>query len=484
MPFHALKDIKNKQFVKTKVVATLGPASEDLETLKKLIQAGVDVFRLNFSHGTYDSHLKILNNIRAASKELSIPVAIMQDLCGPKMRLTAMQDDVYQKVTNGMTVELAYGDKISSSERFYLTIVDPCKILKKGERVLLHDGIIEFVVKEVKSDVVVCEVTEGGEVRSHAGIAFPDSDMNLPATTEKDLKDLEWGIANDVDYVAVSFVQNAEDITRLREITTKAGKDIHFIPKIERRVALERIDEILDVSDGVLVARGDLGVEIPVEKVPQAQRMLIKAGNKRGIPVIVATEMLQSMITENRPTRAEVTDISAAVSLGADAVMLSGETSIGKHPVTCVEYMCKIAHEIEQHYNIIEHRKEILKDFEPTSVAEAVAFATVGAAERINTPLLIAPTTSGTTARLLAKYRPNQVILAISNKPSTLRRMALYRGVRPVEYEEVSLKDPESYGRLFDFLKKIHCADDGDLAVVTGGLSSKAGTSTMHICKL
>lgn len=483
MLFSKLTSPEKQPFVKTKIVATIGPASRELEIVRNLIIAGVDVFRLNFSHGNYDEHASALQAIRQASEELSQPVAVMQDLCGPKMRLTAMENNTNIQLPTNSIIEIAYGDLPSLNTKLYLKIIDPTTVLKRGERVLLHDGTIELIVEDVKSDSVICKVTEGGEVRSHAGIAFPDSDMNLPATTEKDLKDLEWGLQHDIDYVAVSFVQNAADITRLREIAQNAGKELRFIPKIERRVALECIDEILDVSDGVLVARGDLGVEIPVEKVPGIQRMLIRKGNKRGIPVIVATEMLQSMITESRPTRAEVTDITFAVGLGADAVMLSGETAIGRHPIACVEYMRSIAYEIEQHYDSKAHRS-FVSNAGSTTVPDALAFAAVGAAERINADLLIAPTCSGATARLLAKYRPEQVITAVSDDKRTLQRMALYRGVDPILGEQVSLSDPDSYQRLFALLKEKGQLKAGSIAVVTGGLSAKSGTSEMHVCKV
>ncbi len=473
------KEMIKNTYVKTKVVATIGPASSSYEVLHDLIMAGVDVFRLNFSHGTHEGHTEVIENIRKASAELNCPVAVMQDLCGPKMRITSMVDDKNIEINTGDKIKVAYGDTLSSSEALYLTITDPAQSLQAGERVLLHDGIIELIVDEVKDGAVYCTSNSSGEIRSHAGIAFPDSNIDLPAITEKDLKDLEWGIQHQVDYVAVSFVQNASDITRLRTRTNAAGIDIRFIPKIERRVALEHIDEILDVSDGLMIARGDLGVEIPVETIPGVQRMLINEGNKRGIPVIVATEMLQSMITENRPTRAEVTDITFAVDSGADAVMLSGETAMGKHPVTCVNYMCSIAYEIEKYANT--HKHEFPKtEHEMTTVEEAVASAAVNAASKVNAALLIAPTNSGETARLLAKYRPEQVISALSNNNRSLQRMALYRGVRPIFCDE-STDISMPLDGVLSRLQKENNIPNGTAAVITNGLTQKSGTSIMEI---
>ena len=282
---------------KTKIIATLGPASRSPERLRELILAGMNVVRLNFSHGSHEEHQETLERVRAASAELNIPVAILQDLSGPKIRITEIEGD-YSQIRDGEEIFLqhAKGEK-SSSDMLYIETLNPVTFLKPGEQVLLADGILELQCTEVLSDRVRCTVTKGGRIRSRVGIAFPDSDIDLPATTDKDFKDLAWGIKHDIDYVAISFVNTAEDIIKLREEITRQGGHAKIIAKIERKSALRNMKGILEASDGLMVARGDLGLELPLEKVPRVQKRLIEEANYRGIPVIVATQMLISMVT-------------------------------------------------------------------------------------------------------------------------------------------------------------------------------------------
>ncbi len=445
--------------------------------LEQLILSGVDVFRLNFSHGTHEEHGQVLQAVRAASCKLGRPVAVMQDLSGPKLRITEMPGNA-QEVKEGQIVELVKGTDMSSQARIYTPLVDPAAFVENGHRILISDGTIELVGETKSGGVLRAKVVQGGFVRSRVGIAFPDSLVDLPAVTDKDLRDLEWGIANEVDFVAVSFVACAADVTRVRDIIQAAGGGIHVIPKIERRVALENIQEIIEVSDGILIARGDLGVDLPVEKLPGVQRDLIALANRRGIPAIVATEMLQSMITEMRPTRAEVSDIAWAVASGADALMLSGETAIGKHPAECVNYLCAIAFEAENQFDSEQHR-ERLRGMAEASVSDAVAFAAAGASEKISAAVVIATTASGETARLIAKYRPRPLILAVSDNDRTLRRVSLYWGVKALKAPSAAVRTPA----LMQLLGKIQEQENlanGSLAVVTGGLQpSAAGTTSI-----
>lgn len=475
MPVHHLTGNEKREFVRTKVVATIGPASSSLEVITQLIEAGVDVFRFNFSHGTHQEHSAALRAVREASERLAQPVAVMQDLSGPKIRISEVRGGAAALMA-GDAVELAHGQGPSDGAHIFVAALNPADFLKVGDRVLIADGTIRLIVAQAAGAALRCRVDESGSIRSHAGIAFPDSTVNLPAATDKDLVDLQWGIANQVDYVAISFVQTPEDVTSVRDVVNRAGADIRLIPKIERRVALDRIEEIMRVSDGLLVARGDLGIDLPVEKLPGVQKQLITAANRHGIPVIVATEMLQSMITEIRPTRAEVSDVAWAVASGADAVMLSGETAIGKHPVEAVQYLCSIACEAERHFNRVEHSAR-LEGAEKTSVADAIAYAAAGAAAKLEAPMLVATTASGTSARLLAKYRPEQSILGASSDERTLRRMMLYWGVRPVKAAGAAICSA-AIDDLLAALQRQEGLPDGALAVVIGGLQALTAGST------
>ncbi|NDC39146.1 MAG: pyruvate kinase, partial [Proteobacteria bacterium] len=302
---------------KTKIVATVGPACRSPEVMRQMIQAGANVFRLNFSHGTHAEHLESLKTIRAVSAELGIPVAVLQDLSGPKIRISKV-DENYVEVRDGGSVTLhPSAGELSTGSDIYVEGLNPLEIVKPKDQVLLADGSICLTVEAVESSGVRCKVIKGGRLRSRVGIAFPDSVNELPAATPKDFEDLVFGIKHQVDYVAISFVQNARDILVLREALRKDGANVSIIAKIERKSALKNIKEIMDVSDGIMVARGDLGLELPLEMLPRVQRGLIEEGNFRGIPVIVATQMMHSMITAVRPTRAEVSDIATAVMSGA-----------------------------------------------------------------------------------------------------------------------------------------------------------------------
>lgn len=416
---------------RTKVVATVGPACRDPQKLRALIKAGVNVFRLNFSHGSHEEHLANLENIRSVSTEMGAWVAILQDLSGPKIRISNVDGD-FCPITDGQLIELRCADgSLSNASRIYVETVNPITTLKPGHSVLMADGLLELAAEEVKSDYVMCRVVKGGRIRSRVGIAFPDSNVDLPATTKKDLVDLDWGIKHSVDYVAISFVRSAEDVLKLRAIINDKGSCASIIAKIERRAALENIEEIVEASDGLMVARGDLGLEVPLEQLPMLQRKLIEEANFRGIPVIVATQMMHSMITSVRPTRAEVSDIANAVMSGADAVMLSDETAIGEHPEACAKYISRIAVAAEQTFAFEEYKLR-LRNSDTYTVPDAIAYAACAAAIKTSAGALIACTETGTSARLVAKYRPQQPLYGVSRKETALRKMALYWGVNPI----------------------------------------------------
>jgi pyruvate kinase len=474
----------NSHYRKTKIIATIGPASRSPERVREIIAAGANVFRLNFSHGSEEEHTDVLRTIRAVSSEMKIPVAVLQDLSGPKIRISPIEGD-YVHISDDATLELrASRRELSTSTTIFVEGLDPATVMEPGQIALLADGIIEIRAESVSTDAVRCRVVKGGRLRSRVGIAFPDSAIDLPAATAKDLKDVEWAIKHDVDYVAVSFVQNARDILALRDVAKRSGREIKVIAKIERKAALENISEIMDVSDGVMVARGDLGLELALEQLPMLQKRLIEHANYRGIPVIVATQMLHSMITSTRPTRAEVSDIATAVMSGADAVMLSEETAIGEHPVEAVRYLSRVAQAAEQSFAFEEYRLR-LRDSDRATVPDAVAYAACAAAIKVNAATIIACTETGTTARLVAKYRPQQPLYAASRNEATLRRMSLYWGVIPISCEPTNTHDDE-----LEFAARAvqirENAPNGSRAVVIGGVSvGKPGsTSVLEIREL
>lgn len=466
-PLNTPEQLAPPRYRRTKIVATIGPASNTLERVKQLILAGANVFRLNFSHGSHEAHLASLNVIRQASDELGIPAAVLQDLSGPKIRISEVEGD-YAHIADDATIALAPAcGKKSNTTTIYVETLNPIEILKPGETVLLADGIITLHAEEVRKDSVICRITKGGRIRSRVGIAFPDSNVSLPATTEKDLKDLDWGIEHKVDFVAISFVQNDQDILMLRKVIESKGGSIPIIAKIERRSALDNIEAILECTDGLMVARGDLGLELPLERVPRIQLELIEGANSRGIPVIVATQMLHSMITSLRPTRAEVSDIATAVMSGADAVMLSEETAIGEHPAECVRVLDRVAFEAEQTFQFDEFKFR-LKHHDRAVVPEAVAYAACAAAVKINAQAIIACTETGTSARLVAKYRPQQPLYGLSGRPATLRRMCLYWGVVPIA-GEAGNSHAEEVELALRTVQHRQNAPGGARAVITGG---------------
>lgn len=466
---------------KTKIIATLGPASRSKERIMQLISAGANVFRLNFSHGSHEEHLQTLNAIRAAAKELNAVVAVLQDLSGPKIRISMVQDD-YVNIPDGSEVILEKSHQsISTASHIFVEGLDPAEVASAGEIALLADGIITLRVRSVHGSKVHCTAEKGGRLRSRVGIAFPDSAINLPATTEKDFIDLEWGIEHRIDYVAISFVKNAADIEGIRARINEAGAGLNIIAKIERKQALEFIDEIVEAADGLMVARGDLGLELPLERLPLIQKDLIARGNHRGIPVIVATQMLHSMITSVRPTRAEVSDIATAVMSGADAVMLSEETAIGENPIESVKYLSLIAREAEKSFEFEEYRLR-LRDADRQSMPDAVSYAACAAAVKLGALAIIACSRTGTSARLLAKYRPQQALYGVSTSEEALRRMALYWGVQPLLIGEVTNREGE-VNRAIEAIGSQLQLSPGSRVVITGGsfVNTPGSTNMMEV---
>ncbi len=426
-----------KPLVKTKIIATVGPACWDRERLTDLIIAGADLFRLNFAHGDYETLDRVLKDIRAVSKELKRPIGILGDLSGPKIRLGKLPEEgVYCEL--GQQFQFIRGEESSDPKQLTCTYDRLVDDLRNGDRVLLADGTVSMRVvgKNEVEGRVVCTVDGPGLIRSRQGINLPGVSLSTPCLTEKDLADLDWAIKNEIDYVGLSFVRRADDIRQLRsEIKARnSAHPPHIVAKIEKMEAVTELDEILDLTDAVMVARGDLGVEVDIERVPTLQKRIIKLCNQHRIPVITATQMLDSMQDNERPTRAEASDVANAVMDGSDAVMLSGETAIGKYPVDAVAMMSRIALEAER---LVLPNRNADTDSQPntraTLVTEAVTLGAGAAAERLEADLIVIATHSGKTAMALSKQRGQVPILALTDRPDAARRMCLYWGITPLE---------------------------------------------------
>ena len=427
---------------RTKIIATLGPASQKVATIEKLLELDANAFRLNMSHGDHDSHRLLISRIRRASKRLDKQVAIIMDLCGPKIRVGKFENDA---------IELADDEKVTITSRQILGTPGLIssqyrqlhKDVKPGERILLDDGNLELSVLTVKETEVSCKVIYGGTLKNHKGMNLPDSTLSTSSFTAKDKKDADLAVEMDVDFIALSFVRSASDILTLQRYLKKQNADIPIIAKIEKPEAIDNIDEILDNAYSIMIARGDLGIELPAESVPLLQQELIQKAREHDRPVIVATQMLESMIATARPTRAEVGDVANAALGSTDAVMLSGETASGKFPVKAVETMDKILREIEGHQwknNQFGHRiDESSKGEFP--VREAVARATLNLANDLHMQGIIIPTRSGTTTRILAAARPSAPCIGVCSDEKVNRMMAIHWGVVAVHVDEPSTHD-------------------------------------------
>jgi len=411
----------------TRIVCTIGPSSASPPVLRNLIVAGMDVARLNFSHGDHDTHRRAARDVRAAAEAVGRPVAILGDLQGPKIRTGAL-DTSFLRLVRGRRVVLTASprklpDEIEVSHR---ELVDA---VRRGDRVLLDDGRIELVVREVGGGRAVCSVVRGGLLGERKGVSVPGRTPPLPALTEKDMQDLKLAVELGVDYVALSFVRRPEDVVECRNHLRDLGCHAPVIAKLEKLEAIRELDRILDVAGGVMVARGDLGVELKLGELPAVQKEVIDRANRFGVLVITATEMLESMVTSNRPTRAEASDVANAIWDGTDAVMLSQETSVGAHPVEAVRAMARICLSAQRH-PAFQRQRQIWR--EPGEVGSAIAHAAAASAEELKARLIIAFTESGTTALRCSKARPSVPIIAASPNAEVLRKTALYSGVVPL----------------------------------------------------
>ncbi len=453
---------------RTKIVCTIGPASSSPRILEQLIKAGMSVARLNFSHGTRSEHRRVILHIRRIARRLGRPVAILQDLAGPKIRIGEIENGVVT-LESGELFTLTNRRVTGDEKAVSINYPSLPKEIKPGDTLLLSDGALELKVLETNVHDIKSRVIIGGPLSSNKGINLPTGSVETPILTDKDKDDLAFGIELDVDFVALSFVRNANDVQDVKRFMKRRGASgVPIIAKIEKHEALMNIDEIINVVDGIMIARGDLGVEIPLEKVPRVQKMLIEKTNIFAKPVITATQMLRSMVDSHRPTRAEVTDVANAILDGTDALMLSEETAIGNFPVESVKMMARIAEDTESGFPFDawsqKYSAENLK-----SVPEAVSRRACDLAEDIDARLIITFTKSGATARMVSKYRPRRAILAATPVNETYRRLALVWGVVPILSKTTKSTDQMITGVIKDALSS-GLVSHGEKAVITAGI--------------
>jgi len=463
---------------KTKIVATIGPATSSKEMLEKLLKAGLNVVRLNFSHGDFKEHQEKVDNFRKAMASTGMTGAIMQDLSGPKIRLGEFyQEKVELKKGDTITITT---DKIIGDEK-KVSINYPLfpKEVKKGDSIMVDDGKKRFEVISVKGNEVLCKIMVGGTTKGRRGVNLPDSEISVSCLTEKDIKDIEFGLKNKVDFFAFSFIRKPEDVTELRNILNKRKSKAKIIAKIETPQAVKNIDEILNLCDGLMVARGDLAIEVPAEKVPLIQKMIIQKCNDAGKIVITATQMLESMIKSPVPTRAEVSDIANAILDGTDAVMLSEETTLGEYPIEAVNIMSKVAFEIEHNY---PERKlnRIKKADENREITDSVTESVVKIANDVNACAIIALTETGYTALMISRYKPTQMIISLTPNEVTAHQLSLSFGCVPVIIPVIStFEEVLKYVKNYCLKNKI--AKKGDSIVIAGGIpfNKKSGSTNM-----
>ncbi|MGH7482076.1 MAG: pyruvate kinase [Longimicrobiales bacterium] len=453
--------------MRTKIIATIGPVTSSREMIAALIEAGVDVLRINFAHGEHDEQARIIGWAREVADEIGKPVAVLADLAGPKIRIGALEEP-YALVADALVVVAPETD--AAAGELPTTYPDLARDVSPGNRILLDDGMMELRVEEVSGSRVHCRVLRGGTLRSNKGMNLPGTSVSAPALTEKDVADLEFALSQAVDYIGLSFVQRAEDVADLRR---RIPEGPLIVAKIEKDTALADIEEILTAADAVMVARGDLGVELPFEQVPIAQKRIIQLANLYGRPVITATQMLESMVKASRPTRAEASDVANALFDGTDAVMLSQETAIGENPVLAVEAMARIGAEIERSTAYEGGPKYDIPIIEKlragaTATEHAIAAATVEAVRLLGAPAIVTLTTTGFTARLVSSYRPPVPIIAVCDRELTVRQLALVWGVQPVRCAaEVTYTDMLDAAR--EYLLRRQIARENDRFVVTAG---------------
>ncbi len=458
-------------FNKTKIVATMGPATADIAVLEEMFLAGLDICRINFSHGDYDAVKKTVDNIRALNEKLNRHIGILGDLQGPKLRIGTVKNNAVELI-NGKEITITTKECEGDENRVYITYPQFPQDVKEGELVLIDDGKIHLkVISTNGKDEVFAKIISGGTLSSKKGVNLPNTKISLPCLTIKDLRDLDFALENDFDWIGLSFVRSVTDIVELKNIIINKNKKTRVIAKIEKPEAIREIDKIIEVTDGVMVARGDLGVELPLEQVPMLQKSIVQKCINIGKPVIIATQMMESMITSFTPTRAEVNDVANAVLDGADAVMLSAETSVGKYPVKVIEIMQRIISHVEEKDDIYyrEHAPEVRTN---TYITDSICFSACTLAHQSNAKAIISLTNSGYTAYKLASHRPKAHIYIFTDNTSLLTALSLVWGVRGFYYDKYESTD-DTIADLKAYIRKHNYAKDDDLVINIASMPMK-----------
>jgi pyruvate kinase len=460
---------------KAKIVCTLGPSSNSEPVLRDLMRLGMDVARLNFSHGTHEEHARVIERVRKTAEKEGRSICILQDLQGPKIRTGRLKHRTPVLLEKGARLTITPRDIPGTASLLSTTFKTLAREVQPGARILLADGLIELVVTDVRDDDVECEVINGGMLGEHKGINLPGASVNVPSLTEKDQEDIEFGVKHGVDMIAVSFVRTADDVRVAKRFIRERGSDAWVIAKLEKPQAVEEsnLEEILDVADGVMVARGDLGVEMPPEKVPVIQKRVVRRASDWRKPVITATQMLESMIENPRPTRAEASDVANAVIDGTDAVMLSAESASGKYPREAVAIMGKIIAEAESSMEVLPRRRQHRR----LSISETICESAAHAAQDLNMKAITVYTESGTTARLISKYRPNVPIYAFAVSRSVCARLNLLWGVQPM-MSRMDINAEEMAENAERLLLERQAVQPGDVIAIVAGTRTAATGST------
>ncbi len=458
---------------RTKIVATIGPASRSREILKQMVQAGMSVARLNFSHGSYDDHAQTVELIRSVSLELDTPITIFQDLQGPKIRVGDMPDGGMKLMEGNVLTLVPVAEFDHQPDTAGIDYPFLAEEAQPGTQILLDDGLLELSVKAIHNNAVECLVIKGGLLKSHKGVNLPSLNLQLPSMTEKDMQDLEFGLSQDVDWVSLSFVRKAEDVRVLKRFLADRGKaDVPVLAKIEKPQAIQNLEEILPECNAIMVARGDLGVEIPPERVPKLQKHIIRRCNQLGIPVITATQMLESMIQNPRPTRAEASDVANAIVDGTDAVMLSGESAVGAYPVEAVAMMSRIAHDVEQDQKFANNPP--VKADIPHAISEALNAID----DVLDLKAIVAFTSTGYSAFLAASERPRAPVIAMTPHETVYHRLNLVWGVKPLLIEQEKETFEEALEQAETYLLKKNLVASGDRILITGGIPMQQAGGT------
>ncbi len=467
---------------RTKIVCTMGPNTQDYELMKKLAEQ-MDVARFNFSHGDYEEHLGRLELLKQARKDTGRQVASLLDTKGPEIRTGELEDHKKVSLTAGEKIILTTEECVGNKDKVYINYNGLNEDVKPGNTILIDDGLIGLTVDEVQGKEIHCSIVNGGELGEKKGVNVPNVPIRLPSLTEKDVEDIKFGIEQGFDFVAASFIRNAEAILEIRKLIQDAGSNMKIIAKIESQEGLDNLDAIIDAADGIMVARGDLGVEVDAKKLPQLQKEMIQKANYKGKIVITATQMLDSMIRNPRPTRAEVTDVANAVYNGTDAVMLSGETANGKYPVEALNMMASIVEYTEQFIDYKSFRTRRVEKNIYEDVSNAVCAATATTAHELDAKAIIVPTMSGKTAELISKYRPKSMVVALSPSQTTARQMMLLWGVNPIWAHRADTTD-ELFETSIEEAKQKGFIQDGDLCIITAGVVNKLTKKNIGVTNL